>query len=391
MNSLLFVTTIPATLCGFLLPFAYYFRAKGWRVDAMAQGISDCAECLKAFDQVWEVEWSRNPLAPQNLIVAPRQIREVLASGYDIVHVHTPVAAFVTRYALNNLRKRGSPKVIYTAHGFHFYRGGRPLKNATFLALEKLAGRWTDYLAVINREDEEAAKRYRIVPTERVRYMPGIGVDIEHYSPNAVPEAEVFQVRQELGLPLGTPLFLSVAEFISRKRHRDILKAFARLARPKAHLAFAGDGPLLEEIQRLASDLGVQNQVHFLGHRQDVPTWISASVATLLPSEQEGLPRSIMESLCLKIPVIGTEIRGIRDLLEDGCGLLVKVGDVEGLAQAMAWVLDHPEDAQIMGKRGRERMAAYDLRSILELHEALYTEAMAELNCAVSSRGNIVL
>ena len=387
MNSLLFVTTIPASLRAFLLPFAYYFRAKGWQVDAMAQGVSACSECLKAFDRVWEVEWSRNPLAPQNLIVAPRQIREVLAQeGYDLVHVHTPVAAFVTRYALNGLRKRGRPKVIYTAHGFHFYHGGTLLKNVRFLALEQFAGRWTDYLVVINREDEEAAKRYRIVPTERVRYMPGIGVDIKHYSPNAVPEDNVLRVRQELGLPLGTPLFLSVAEFIPRKRHRDILKAFARLGRSKAHLAFAGDGPLLEEMQCLASDLGVQNQVHFLGHRQDVPTLISASVATLLASEQEGLPRSVMESLCLEILVIGTEIRGIRDLLEDGCGLLVKVGDVEGLAQAMAWMLHHPEDAQIMGKRGRERMAAYDLRSILELHEALYTEAMAELNCAVSSR-----
>lgn len=387
MNRLLVVTTIPATLRAFLLPFAYYFRTKGWRVDAMAHGVSACAECLKAFDQVWEVEWSRNPLDPQNLRVAPRQIREVLAhEGYDLVHVHTPVAAFVTRYALNGLRKRGRLKVIYTAHGFHFYPGGTPTKNAIFLALEKLAGRWTDYLVVINREDEAAAKRYRIVPTERVRYMPGIGVDIEHYSPNAIPEAEVVRQRLELGLDLGTPLFLSVAEFIPRKRHQDILRAFARLERPKTHLAFAGTGPLIEEMQRLASALGVQNQMHFLGRRQDVPTLMRASVATLLPSEQEGLPRSVMESLCMETPVIGTEIRGTRELLEESCGLLVKVRDVEGLAQAIAWVLDHPEDAQVMGKRGRERMAAYDLRHILKLHEALYTEVIKEVNYAVSCR-----
>ncbi len=383
MNSLLVVTTIPATLRSFLLPFAYHFRAQGWRVDAMAQGVSACTECLKAFDQVWEVEWSRNPLDPKNLKVAPRQIRDVLAqSGYDLVHVHTPVAAFVTRYALNGLRKRGGPKVIYTAHGFHFYRGGAPTKNAIFLALEKLAGGWTDYLIVINREDEAAAKHYRFVPAERIRYMPGIGVDIEHYSPNAVPELDVVRVYQDLGLLLGTPLFLSVAEFIPRKRHQDILRAFAQLARPQAHLAFAGGGPLIEKMQRLAYDLGVQNQVHFLGLRHDVPTLIRASVATLLASEQEGLPRSVMESLCLEIPVIGTEIRGNRDLLEGGCGLLVQVGDIEGLAQAMDWVLAHPEDAQIMGKRGRGRMAAYDRRYIIELHSALYTEAMEELNCA---------
>lgn len=386
MSSLLAIATIPATLSAFLLPFTEHFRAQGWRVDAMAQGISDCPECLKAFDQVWEVEWSRNPLDPQNLMVAPRQIREVLAKQeYDIVHVHTAVAAFVSRYALNGLRKRGRPKVIYTAHGFHFSSGGTPLKNAVFLTLEKLAGRWTDYLVVINREDEEAAKRFGIVPPERVRYMPGIGVDLGYYSTNVVSEAEVVRLRQDLGLPPETSLFLSIAEFIPRKRHRDILMAFAQLARPNVHLAFAGDGLLLDQMQQFASDLGIQNQVHFLGFRQDIPALIRACVATLLTSEVEGLPRSIMESLCLETPVIGTNIRGIQELLEGGCGLLVKLGDVEGIAQAMAWMLDHPKDVQIMGKRGRERMAVYDLRYILQLHSALYTEAIEDLNHAAST------
>ncbi len=379
MKSVLFVTTIPDTLRAFLLPFAQYFRALGWRVDAMAQGISTCPKCLHSFDRVWEVEWSRNPLDPQNLIVAPQQIRYAIAQqDYDIVHVHTPVAAFVTRYALNNLRQQGKPKVIYTAHGFHFYHGGKPLKNLYFAALEKLAGRWTDYLVVINREDEEAAKRYSIVPTQRICYTPGIGVDIDYYSPNAVPEAEIVRVRQQLGLALDAPLFLSVAEFIPRKRHQDILKAFAKLDRSEVHLAFAGTGPLMEQMQQLASDLRIQNQVHFLGHREDIPILMRTSVATLLVSQQEGLPRSVMESLCLEIPVIGTEIRGIRDLLAEDCGVLVKLGDVEELAEAMAWVLDNPQYAKMMGKRGRERMKSYEVGQIIKLYEDLYALALEE-------------
>ena len=385
MNRILFVTTIPGTLRAFLLPFAQHFRAKGWQVDAMAQGISNCAKCLHSFDRVWEVEWSRNPLDPQNLIIAPPQIRLAIAQqDYDIVHVHTPVAAFVTRYALNNLRQQGRPKVIYTAHGFHFYRGGKPLKNLSFLALEKLAGRWTDYLVVINREDEEAAKHYGIVPTERVCYTPGIGVDTDYYSPGNVPEAEVVRVRQELGLSPETPLFLSIAEFNPGKRHQDILKAFARLGRSEVHLAFAGTGPLMEQMQLLASELGIQNQVHFLGYRQDIPALIRASTATLLASEREGLPRSVMESLCLEIPVIGTQTRGIRDLLEGDCGLIVKLGDVEELAEAMARILNRPEEAKMMGKRGRERMKGYEVRQIIKLYDRLYNRALEEKNYAVS-------
>jgi len=377
MNSLLCVTTVSSTLRAFLLPFAEHFRAKGWRVDAMAQGVSANSECKQAFDRVWEIEWSRNPLALSNLLVAPRIIREVMAQEkYDIVHVHTPVAAFVTRYALEGLRKQGKCKVIYTAHGFHFHPGGKPLKNTVFLALEKLAGSWTDYLVVINREDESAAKHYHILPLERIRYMPGIGVDIDYYSPCGVSAAELARVRQELGIERENPLLLSIAEFIPRKHHRDVIKAFAKLNRSEVHLAFAGSGPLIEEMRLLASNLGVNNQVHFLERRNDIPTLIRASVVTILASEQEGLPRSVMESLSLEIPAIGTKIRGIQELLEGGCGLLVEVGDIGGLAQAMAWVLDHPEDVRAMGKRGRERIATYDLRHIVKLHEALYAEAI---------------
>jgi glycosyltransferase involved in cell wall biosynthesis len=372
---LLMVTTIPGTLRAFLLHFAHHFRKLGWRVDAMAQGISDSAECLQAFDRVWDVKWSRNPLDPRNLIIAPKIIRDVVAQeAYDIVHVHTPVAAFVSRYALKDFRKQGKLKVIYTAHGFHFYRGGKPLKNTVFLNLEKFAGSWTDYLIVINREDEEAAKRHHIVPSERVRYMPGIGANLDYYNADAVSQTELEKVRQELGITQENPLFLSVAEFIPRKRHQDVILAFAKLDRLQVHLALAGDGPLMAEMQQLASDLKVKERVHFLGERGDIPTLMRASAATLLASQQEGLPRCVMESLCMEIPVIGTEIRGTRDLLEGGNGLLVKLGDINGIASAMAWILDHPEEAQQMGKRGRENMVNYDLPHILKLYEALYAE-----------------
>lgn len=387
MNSILFVNTVPASLSGFFVPIARHFQAKGWRVDAMAQGISTNNKCLEVFDRVWEVDLSRNPLDPRNLVTAPQQIRHLWTQNeYDIVNVSTPVAAFVTRYALNDLRKQGKLKLIYTAQGFHFYRGGTPVKNDIFLALERIAGPWTDYLVLVNREDEEAAKRYHMVPTEQIRYIPGTGVNLERYNPDSVSEAEVERVRQELGLTPENPLFLSVAEFIPRKRHGDILKAFARLNRPEVHLALAGEGRLFEQMQKLASTLGIQNQVHFLGLRKDIPTLIRASVATILASEQEGLPNCVMESICMEIPVIGTDIRGTRDLLEGGVGFIFKVGNVEKLAEVMAWVVDHPEEVKLIGKQGRNRMSAYELSYILKQYENLYAEAMNKLRLTAARR-----
>ena len=385
MKKILMVATIPATLRGFILPFARHFRDQGWCVDGMACGISACADCVQTFDHVWDIQWSRNPLDPRNFLGTPQIIQEIVRQEkYDIVHVHTPVAGFVTRYALKDLKKQLHSKVIYTAHGFHFHPGGKPLKNAVFLGLEKLAGHWHDYLVVINRDDEQAAKRYQINPPDKIYYMPGIGVDINYYSSDATPISELERVRQELELSAETPLFLSVAEFIPRKRPQDVLKAFACLARPNTRLAFAGDGPLMQQMQQLAMQLGVQHQVNFLGVRQDITTLMAITVATILASEQEGLPRCVMESLSIETPVISTAIRGTRDLLADGCGLLVQVGDIQELTKAMARILDHPQEARIMGQQGRNRILDYDLRHIIKRHEALYAGVISTKNLVLN-------
>ena len=383
MKKILMVTTIPVTLRSFLLPFVKHFRAQGWLVDGMACGILDDVKCVAAFDHVWDVNLSRNPLDPQNFLRAPDTIRQIVEQGqYDIVHVHTPVAALVTRYALNGLRKNNNVKVIYTAHGFHFHIGGNPVTNQVFIAIEKLAGSWTDYLIVINHEDKEAAHRYHLLPTEHIHYMPGIGVNISSYDRQQVSEADIDRVRQELGLLPGDSLLLAIAEFTPNKRHQDMLQALAKLQRPNIHLALAGEGSpeFLAEIKRLINELGIKNQVHFLGFRSDIPTLICSSTAVLLTSKREGLPRSIMEALCLGTPVIGTAIRGISDLLADNSGLLVNVGDVTALASAMNWILDHPQEAQEMAKRGRARIFNYDINNILDLHTKLYAEALGSKN-----------
>ncbi|MEA5597650.1 glycosyltransferase family 4 protein [Rivularia sp. UHCC 0363] len=378
MKNLLIITTIPDTLTAFLIPFARHFRAQGWQVDAMACGISAYDKCKDEFDHLWEVQWSRNPLNPRNLLVAPRQIQAAVQQGkYDIVHVHTPVAAFVTRYALKNYRKLDKTKVIYTAHGFHFHNGGTALKNIAFLSLEKIAGSWTDYLVTINREDEQAAIHHQLISSQKVLYMPGIGVDLDYYSYNTTSQAEVEEVRQELDLPADAKLLLSVAEFIPRKHPQDILRAFASINRSDTCLAFAGDGDLFSEMQQLAFQLGIQEKVRFLGHRNDIPTLMRTAFATILASEQEGLPRSVMESLSLETPVIGSDIRGTKDLVSSECGILFPVGNVEKLADAIKYLLNHPQSASIMGKRGREHMKNFDLRHIIKLHETLYAEVLS--------------
>jgi len=372
--SILMVTTVDVTLSAFLAPLAESLRASGWRVDALARSATTSPSVAEAFDGTIDMPWRRSAVSLLALAALARRVRAVVRAGdYDIVHVHTPVAGFATRFAL---RRSLRPVVVYTAHGFHFHRYGRQVANTLYLAAERLAGPWTDFLVVINHEDQDAARRYRIVPAGRIRFMPGIGVDTARYNPESVSENRVAKFRAELGLASDEKLVLMVAEFNAGKRHRDVLEAFALIERRQIHLAFAGSGPRMEAERRRAAGLGVAARVHFLGQRDDVPTLMRAASLVVLPSEREGLSRSVMEAMALGVPVVGSDARGIRDLLEGGCGLVVPVGDTAALAKAIEWVLEHPHESAELSRRARQRVEEFSLERVVRLHHELYAEAL---------------
>jgi glycosyltransferase involved in cell wall biosynthesis len=382
----LFATTIAATVRSFLLPLARHFQERGWRVDAIANGISEDQVCRPIFEEVWEAAWSRNPLHPQNLMMAERIRNLTIERGYDIVHVHTPVAAFVTRLGLDSLRHEQRLQVLYTAHGFHFHPMGGSIRNNVFEFLERRAANWTDFLIVMNRDDLRAAKEKKLIGLDRLRFMPGIGVDRSRYANTSVSQNELDRLYAELGIRAATPVLLMVAEFTERKRHADAIRAFSKIVQPQAHLMLAGRGPLFEPMKGLAAELGAADRVHFLGNRDDVPVLIKASRALIVPSSQEGLPRCILESMSMGVPVIGSRIRGTTELLERNAGLLVGVGDIDQLAQAMQLVLDDRAGAAVMGEAGLQQSEAYDLLHILRLHEELYEEALGLRRSPVTNR-----
>lgn len=372
---LLVVATVEAFMRAFLLPHARHFRARGWRVDALARGASSSPPVVAAFDRVWDAGWSRNPLAAQNLLLEPHRVRRLVAEqGYDIVHVHTPVASFVTRWALRD--GQGRPcKVAYTAHGFHFQRGGRTMKNAAYRTLERAAARWTDALVVINTEDYAAALGFGTIDPRRVHLLPGIGVDVAAYA-RAAAAGERERLRAALGVPDEAFLIVMVAEFIPRKRHADLLRAVAAAGDAPGgraiHLALAGQGPLEASVRELARTLGVAERTHLLGYRDDVPALLRAADLLVLPSVQEGLPRTVLEAMCAGTPVLASDIRGVRDLLADGAGLLVPAGDVEALTEGVRRAASRPEALAPLATAARQRVEAYDESLVLSMHEALY-------------------
>ena len=378
-HSALFVTTVPVTLEVFLAPFAQHFRAQGWRIECLANGASAEPVLAEAFDACHDAEWTRNPLSPRNLIGTARHVREiVVAGGYDIVHVHTPVAAFVTRFALRRLPRRTRPVLIYTAHGFHFFRGQNALLNLAFRTLERVAARWTDHLVTINAEDFEAARGFGTIDRARVRLIPGIGVDTMAFAEEAIDPDEVEAVRHELAVPADAFMLLMIAEFAPVKRHAFVLDALARVPDGHVVLVLAGAGPLEEDVRAEVTRLGLGDRVRFAGYRRDIPALLAASDALVLASRREGLARSVLEAMSVGRPVIGTRTRGIADAVPEGTGWIVPTDDPAALAKAIHDAAGFPAEVARRGAAARSvARRTYDLPLIIDAYEELYRDALA--------------
>lgn len=375
---LLQVTTVPVTIESFLLPFADHFRKSGWAVDAAAAGISESSLCRKAFNQCFDIPFSRK-LTENRASSIISKVREVVKLGdYDIIHVHTPVASFLSRFALRNVNYV-RPLVVYTAHGFHFgYSGQSPFLNPYYYA-ERLAARWTDALITINKVDFVTASKFSIIHPSKLWHVPGIGIDLAKYSVAGKDSARESK-RAEIGVGQDDFLILMIAEFNSGKRHKDLLAAL-KLMDNRVRIALAGDGRLLGEMRKRVALSGLGERVKFLGHRRDIPDWISAADACVLPSAREGLPRSVMEAMAMERLVIGSRIRGIEELLQDDCGLLFPVGDITSLAAAINLAVMNRSQAEHYVRNARLKIESYSLSRVLEMHGRIYEKIVSSRKC----------
>ncbi len=269
-----------------------------------------------------QVDFSRSPFHFKVNFKAYLQLKELMKSeNFSILHCHTPVAAVLARIVAKNYRKHGL-KVIYTAHGFHFYKGA-PIKYwILFYPIERFLARFTDVLITINKEDYKRAKKFCRNKKTKVVFIPGVGVNISYWSGKNLISYERQeirkQIRTELGLTKNQFGILSVGELIPRKNHALVIQVLAELKK-EIDIPFCyficGQGILKEELQQLAKQLGVANEVIFLGYRENIRDILYGMDLFLFPSKQEGMPMALMEAIATGIPVRASNIRGNRELI----------------------------------------------------------------------------
>lgn len=359
-------------------------QAMGYQVDVACnflQGSTSSKERVETFQKELSEKRIRSIYVPiPRKISAVKEIFEsylqvkklVEQEEYQLVHCHSPIGGAIARLACRKQRKKGL-RVIYTAHGFHFYTGA-PKKNwMIFYPIEKCLSKYTDVLITICKEDYERAKK--CMNAKEIKYIPGIGVDVERIG--AMPKHE--EKRQEIGIENGDKLLLSIGELNKNKNHEVILKAMARLKRKDVHLAICGKGELEQDLKQLAKELGIDKQVHLLGFRTDAKQWLTVADIFVFPSFREGLPVSLMEAMAAGLPVVATKIRGTTDLIvpEKG-GYLHGATEVEQMARSIGELLDDDRTRERMGNYNKMVIRGFSIIKVQEIMKTIYESKSME-------------
>jgi len=356
---ILYVTTISNTVNAFLIPHIKMLIDEGHQVDVafnIEQEVKP--EIYEMGCKIHQLPLQRSPLKRENFR-AYRTLKNIIISeGYDLVHTHTPVASAIVRMACRNLN---SVRVFYTAHGFHFFRGA-PIRNwIVYYPVEKWLARYTDTLITINKEDYERAKRK--FKARRVAYIPGVGINLEKF--NTV-EVDRDLKRSELGLPKDAFVVLSVGELNKNKNHEVIIRAIAKIYNPNIHYIICGQGQLDSYLKNLSKELGIENQVHLLGFRKDIPEICKISDLFAFPSKREGLGLAAIEAMACGLPVITSNVHGIVDYSIDGItGYTCKYNDLTGFANSILKLFKKEAIRIEYGNYNLNSIVKYDLSNIL--------------------------
>ena len=296
---------------------------------------------------------------------------------FDIVHVHTPIAAFIGRIAA---KLAHTPIIIYTAHGFYFHENMSFLQKKLYIGLEKFCGRYfTDMLFTQSYEDKITAINEKIISKDKVVWISN-GVNIEKF--NIPPDKNL---KYSLGFKDTDKIIGFTGRLTKEKGIEELIIAIKKVIKtiPQAKLLVIGDTLTSDKEgfnKNLIQENNLENKIFFTGFYEDVFRLLSIINIFVLPSYREGMPKSILEAMAAGKPVIATNIRGCREEVVDGVtGLLVPVKNPEALAQAIIKILSNPEMAKKMGEAGKKRAREkFDEKMVLEKELKIYQKLIEE-------------
>ncbi len=356
----------------FLLPHIKYLQEHGNVVECV------CAKTGFWFDElkskyglkVHEIGFKRSPFTPANFKGYRKLVKLQKQEKFDLIYCQQPVGGLMGRL----LARKFKLPCIYTAHGFHFFKGNSKLKNFLFKTVEKFLARYTDILITINQEDYDACKNWK---AKHVFKINGIGFDNNKYLGEKLNREES---RQVLGLKDEFTI-LTVAEFIKRKNYETMLETIAKLKEENIKFLICGSGRDEDEIRTKIKELNIQDKVELLGYRKDIDNIMRASDIFFLPSYQEGLTLSIIEALNFGLPIVTSNVRGNRDLVQNNInGFVCDVNDSDSFAKNIKMLINDKELQQRISSINLKDAEQYSINAVLKQLEEIYSFLVEEKN-----------
>lgn len=322
------------------------------------------------------IPFCRSPFSKE-VMGGYRELKRLMEKErFGLVHCHMPMTGIVARLAAQSVRKKAkyNVPVIYTTHGFHFFKGA-PWKNWIYYLPEKWMARYTDCLITINEEDYERASGFRVRGT--VEKIPGVGIDCIQEETEERRGQKREKKRKELGLASSDYVLLSVGELNQNKNHTTVIEALAHEKNSSIQYLICGTGPLEVQIKNRIHERGLEEKVHLLGYRSDVKELLMAADCFVFPSLREGLSVALMEAMSAGLPVVAKKIRGNIDLLPGGeGGILLGDGTPEEYLEAIYKIKNERDLAVRMGKWNRERVKQFSSEEVTAKMERIYKEVL---------------
>lgn len=367
-KKVLFTATVDSHILHFHIPYLKLFKEKGYEVHVATNGNEEIPYC----DKKHVISFERSPLKLNNL-KAIGQLRKIInEEKFDIIHCHTPMGSVVTRLAAKKTRKKGT-RVIYTAHGFHFYKGAPKLNWFLFYPVEKYLSKYTDTLITINKEDYDLAKR-KFKKCNDIKYVPGVGIDEKKFD-FKMSKKERDDLRKSLGLKSDDFVMIYPAELSNRKRQIWLINSLKNLLKNNSniHLLLPGKDSLEGKCDKLIKELSLEKQVHILGYRKDIPKLLMISDISVSSAKQEGLPVNIMEAMYLGLPIVASDCRGNRDLVKNNKnGYIIDLNDNEGFSKRIEELYKNKEKYKTFKECSKQEVKQYMLENILESMKKIY-------------------
>ena len=364
MKKVLFTATVDSHIKHFHLPYLQWFQEQGYEVHVATNGKEEIPYC----DVKHQISFERSPIKINN-VKAIKSLRNIINhEKFDIIHCHTPMGGVVTRLAAMKAREKYHVKVIYTAHGFHFFKGAPFINWLMYYPIEKLLARVTDCLITINEEDYQLAKKK--FKAKQVELVHGVGVDRKKFV-FEISEEEKIELRESLEIQKEDFVIIYPAELSKRKNQVMLLRAIATLRKQgyeNIKVLLPGLDSMKGKYQKIAQELEIEKQVKFLGYRNDIPQLMKISDMAVSTAKQEGLPVNLIEATMVGLPVIATDCRGNRDIIENQPnGYIVVENDVEGMTLKIKEIL---EKHTIVNGTFENK---YELKQVQKEMEKIYT------------------